>query len=250
MKKNKLRGKYYSKTDIGKVRITNEDQACSLINEKGNVLLCVCDGMGGHAKGDYASKIAIDLVRNSFKKTKGFYTRFGAQRFFSKTLKSIAKSIYDTGYKDPSCEGMGTTLVMAIITNKCIYIANVGDSRAYSVLSTGLKQLTDDQTMANYLVNTKQISKEESKTSEVRHVLTNSLGTTPSASFAFNVYVNIGNSILLCSDGLYNNIPESDICRILLTDEDISMKVDSLINVANSNGGSDNIGIAYWESLK
>ena len=250
MKKTYYRGKYSSKTDIGKVRITNEDQAISLANEKGNVLLCVCDGMGGHSKGDYASKIAIDIVKDSFRKTTGFNTSFSVKRFISKTIKTIAKTIYETAFNDESCKDMGTTLVMAIIYKDRIYIANIGDSRAYSVRFAGLRQLTEDQTMANYLVNTKQITKEQSKTSEVRHILTNSLGTTPSASYALTRYANLGNSILLCSDGLYNNVPESDICRILLTDEEVSTKIDTLISVANSNGGSDNIAIAYWEPIK
>ena len=244
-----IRGQFAYKTDIGKVRITNEDQAIILNNAGGDVLMCVCDGMGGHAKGDYASKLAIDVISEEFRLKPQFKSSLSARLFISRALRRINTVIYNESRKNIEYKGMGTTIVVALLYKDNIMVANVGDSRAYEVRYQALKPLTEDQTYVGYLSRVGKISEEDAKVSKERHILMNALGVFPSVSFDIKNYPNIKAPILLCSDGLYNNATEAEIHAALSTNERIELKIDTLISIANSNGGSDNIAIAYWESI-
>ena len=250
MKATNYKGQFIAKTDIGLVRTTNEDQAAALINASGNVLLCVCDGMGGHNKGDYASKLAIDAICSEFKKKNGFISSVSVRRWMAITMRKVNKVIFDEAQKDPANKGMGTTMILAILFDDEVFVTNAGDSRAYFVRKNKLEQLSVDQTYVEYLYSAGKISKEEMETSSQRHILMNAIGTLPSASFTTKVHPNNGHPILLCSDGLYNNATEAEIYSALSTNERIDQKIDTLIGIAKSNGGSDNIGIACWEAYK
>ena len=244
----KYKGQFASKTDIGLVRKTNEDQAVSLINSSGNVLLCVCDGMGGHNKGDYASKLAVDIVTEEFRKKNGFISYFSLRQWISRTMRKVNKIIFTKGQENPEYKDMGTTLVMVILYHDMVFVVNAGDSRAYFVRRQKLELLSEDQTYVKYLYHTGKISEQEMETSPQRHILMNAIGTFPSPSYEFKSFPNNGHSILVCSDGLYNNASEAEIHSALSTSERIDQKIDTLIGIAKSNGGSDNIGIAYWEA--
>ncbi|HAS56021.1 MAG TPA: Stp1/IreP family PP2C-type Ser/Thr phosphatase [Firmicutes bacterium] len=245
----RFKGVYAYKTDIGKVRIANEDQAAVLSNSLGEVLLIVCDGMGGQNKGDCASKLAIDYVKDSFLEKKTSFSTFLNRRWLSKAIKGANSIIYKTANSNPRYKDMGTTLVALLLSGEKMYLANVGDSRCYSFYNGKLTPLTEDQTYVDYLYRTGKISKEATSTREDRHVLMNALGIYPSASFDLKVSRYWGESILLCSDGLYNNLPDTEIRAILSTNDSASDKVDAFIIEANGNGGSDNIAIAYWEAI-
>ncbi len=248
LKTKTIKGQFIAKTDIGKVRVTNEDQAFALINATGVILLGVCDGMGGHNKGDYASRLAKDLICEEFRKKNSFANRYTLQIWLSRLVKKVNSRIYNEAYGNIDYKGMGTTLVLAIIYKDIIMVVNIGDSRAYSVRYNDIKQLTEDQTYVEYLYKTGKITAEQMKTCDERHILMNAVGTFPSVSFNISVFQNLGNPILLCSDGLYNNATDKEIHSALKTDERIDQKVTTLISIANSNGGSDNIAISYWEA--
>lgn len=243
-------GTYAYKTDIGKVRTVNEDQAMVLMNAYGEVFLIVCDGMGGANKGDLASKLAIDSVTESFrhkhKRLFGYLDRL----WITKACKEANKAIYDQAEKNPDCKGMGTTLVCALISGNSLLTANIGDSRAYEITKDAIVQLTEDQTYVHFLVQTGKITPTEALTHPDRHVLMNALGIYPSISLTINEYPYSGETILLCSDGLYNQVEAKEIRSIVATDERADQKAQSLISIANSNGGSDNIGVSYWESIE
>ena len=113
--KKYLTGRFSFKTDIGKVRLSNEDQACALINASGNVLLIVCDGMGGQSKGDLASSLAINTVISSFKSRKGFMNRYFAKFWVGNVIREANKCVYEQSKSNPSYEGMGTTLTLLLI---------------------------------------------------------------------------------------------------------------------------------------
>ncbi|MDY5440849.1 MAG: Stp1/IreP family PP2C-type Ser/Thr phosphatase [Candidatus Enteromonas sp.] len=241
----RYRGNYASFTDRGRVRISNEDQAGVATNEKGDVLLVVCDGMGGQNKGDYASKMALDTLLEAFEARSSILF---PQRFLLRAVKEANKRIFSMAETNPAYEKMGTTLVAALIIKDKVYVVNVGDSRCYSYSRMlGLTRLTHDQTYVDYLVRAGKISKEETYTHPERHVLMNALGTYPSASMDIFRYQYHGESILLCSDGLYNNLSETEIRAVLGSDERPEKKARALIIDANGNGGSDNIAVAYWE---
>lgn len=245
----RFKGVYAYKTDIGRVRITNEDQAAVLTNSLGEVLLIVCDGMGGQNKGDCASKLAIDYVKDSFLEKKTSFSSFLNKRWLGKAIKGANSLIYKEASSNSRYKDMGTTLVALLLSGEKMYLANVGDSRCYSFYNGKLEALSEDQTYVDYLYRTGKISKEATSSREDRHVLMNALGIYPSASFDLKVSRYCGESILLCSDGLYNNLPETEIRAILSTNDSASDKVDAFIIEANGNGGSDNIAIAYWEAI-
>ncbi len=246
----RIKGNFAFRIDIGRVRITNEDQATVLINADGDVLMVVCDGMGGHNKGDYASRSAVSILAEAFKNKPKFIHPFFARRWLSKAIHLANRAIYDAAYANEAYKDMGTTLVAALIIEDYIIIANIGDSRAYAVRYEGMERLTSDQTYVDYLYRTGKISKEEITTHPKRHVLMNALGIYPSLTLDITSSTYVGFSILLCSDGLYNNISEKELHAILTTEERPEQKVETLIKVANNNGGSDNIAIAYWEVSK
>lgn len=245
----KYKGHFASRTDRGRVRISNEDQAFVLTNYNGDVLMVVCDGMGGQNKGDYASKMAVDYLVESFQKKRKTPALL-SRSWLLHTIKEANSIIYREATKNPTYRDMGTTCVAALIQGNKIILANIGDSRAYSYDEHGLSRLTEDQTYVDYLYRSGQIQDHERDTSPERHVLMNALGIFPSASCDLFVKPYYGETVLLCSDGLYNNVSEAEIRAVLATDERPDQKVSSLIAEANANGGSDNIAIAIWECEK
>lgn len=249
MSKMELKGVYAYKTDVGKIRISNEDQASASFSPYKEALLVVCDGMGGANKGDYASKTAIDSLMDDFR-SKRKMLPFLAKRWLSRALRKANSIIYSESESNPSYAGMGTTTVAVMLLGDKMVVANVGDSRAYAYDGFNLRRLTEDQTVGDYLVRVNKMSEKEVASSPERHVLTNALGVYPSCASDIRIYPYFGETILLCSDGLYNNLSEASIRATLSTDERPDEKVASLIAEANSNGGSDNIGIVLWEASK
>lgn len=241
-------GAFAYKTDIGRVRSHNEDQALCVVNASGEVFLIVCDGMGGANKGDIASKMAIDSLAESFRKKKRFPLAQMDKWWFTSSCKKANALIYDQSDRNPVYKGMGTTMVAALLSGERLLIANIGDSRAYLVQKNTLQQLSEDQTYVHFLVQTGKITPEQALTHPERHVLMNALGIYPSLSLTLSLFPYHGESLLLCSDGLYNQLSEKEILSIVSTDERVDQKVTSLIALANENGGSDNEGVSYWES--
>ena len=247
--KKYLSGRFSYRTDIGKVRVSNEDQAIALTNASGNVLLVVCDGMGGQNKGDLASSLAVHTIVTSFKSRKGFMNAYFAKLWVSKAIREANRSIYEQSQSNPNYRGMGTTVTLLLIIKDIAILGHVGDSRCYFLKNHhDLVQLSEDQTYVNYLLRTEQITPEEALTHPKRHVLMNALGIYPSASIDLKTFPYLGEEVLLCSDGLYNNVPVDDIAAIVKGNDTIEQKVNELIAVGNKNGGSDNIAVVLWEA--
>ncbi|MBR6225648.1 MAG: Stp1/IreP family PP2C-type Ser/Thr phosphatase [Bacilli bacterium] len=243
-------GSYAFKTDIGMVRTHNDDKAQVAMNVNGEVFLVVCDGMGGANKGDLASQIAIETLVDAFRHKRKHHFAYTNRNWFTKAAKKANAAIYEYAENNPDAKGMGTTLVCALISDNRLYTCCIGDSRCYMLIKkNALKQLTEDQTYVNFLLSTGKITEDEAVSHPDRHVLMNALGIFPSLSLAFNEFDYQGETILCCSDGLYNQVPVDEIANILSTDERCDQKADSLIAIANSNGGSDNIAIALWECI-
>lgn len=241
------KGTFFARTDRGLVRLHNEDQASILLNSSGDILLVVADGMGGYQKGDYASKIAIDILTKEFTNHHRFWGVWHVKRFLSKVVKTANKIIYQESQNDKNYENMGTTVVAAIIHKDKLITLNIGDSRIYLLDNKKLVQASEDQTVVRYLINTGQITEEEAKTHPKRHVLLNAMGNTPTCSVYISTIPYTGQTLLLCSDGLYNNVNDDEIERILSNDDTTEQKGEMLIKVANSRGGNDNIAVSLWE---
>ena len=246
----KRKGIFAFQKDIGRVRVTNEDQCAVALNNYGDVFLCVCDGMGGQNKGDYASKVAIDSMMEDFRAMPWTPT-FLLKNFLGRCYKKANSIIYQEATKNPAYRDMGTTCVTAFIRGDKILVGNAGDSRAYSYSkeTLRLKRLTEDQTYVDYLYRTGKIQESEMSSRADRHVLMNAMGIFPSASFDIKTFAYEGESILLCSDGLYNNLSEAEIKAVLASSDRVDEKASFLISEANANGGSDNIAVALWEVL-
>lgn len=264
----KYYGDYCYLTDIGRKRLVNEDCSLILSNTHGETLMLVCDGMGGHKKGDVASRLTIDLFIEAFNKKAHFYTVRGARKWIEKTIRYINEKVYNQEKDVPYSEHMGTTLVACLLLAKHIIVANIGDSRAYVLRSFedenkyDFQQVTSDDTIAEYLVNMGRIKKEDRSHFTSRHILTNAIGLFPSVRLEIKVIpfieikknqttnekVKYGiSSILLCSDGLFSMVNKDEILSSLLIDDEVENKAESLILMANNNGGDDNIAIALWE---
>ncbi|HKL72969.1 MAG TPA: Stp1/IreP family PP2C-type Ser/Thr phosphatase [Candidatus Onthovivens sp.] len=248
--KVKFEGTYSYQRDIGRVRLTNEDQVKVMVNSRGNVLLVVADGMGGHNKGDFAAQTLISSLEEEFYKKPFFASVFTLKIWLVKTLKKINETIYTAQENNKFYSGLGTTVAVAVIFNDKLVIAHAGDSRVYMLNHQLLMRLTEDHSYVDYLYKSGQIKKEEMEVHPKRHVITNAMGLFPSLSVDIRVVPYNGETILLCSDGLYNNVSNKDIESILNTTELAETKVLSLINLANFNGGSDNISLALWETIK
>ena len=247
--KKYLTGRFYYRTDVGKVRLNNEDQAMALTNASGNVLLLVCDGMGGQNKGDLASSLAVSTIVSSFKNRKGFLNSYFAKLLVGRVIREANKSIYDQSQSNPNYQGMGTTITLLLIIKDVAIMGHVGDSRCYFLKSHhDLVQMSEDQTYVGYLLRTGQITAEEALTHPKRHVLMNALGVYPSASIDIKVFPYLNEEVLLCSDGLYNNVPVEDIAAVVKGSDSVDQKVNELIALGNKNGGGDNIAVVLWEA--
>ena len=247
--KKYLTGRFSYRTDIGKVRLNNEDQAVAITNASGNVLLIVCDGMGGQNKGDLASSLAVSTIVNSFKNRKGFLNSYFARLWVGSAIREANKSIYEQSQSNKAYQGMGTTVTLLLIIKDVAIMGHVGDSRCYFLKSHhDLVQMSEDQTYVAYLLRTGQITPEQALTHPKRHVLMNALGIYPSASIDIKVFPYLGEEVLLCSDGLYNNVPVEDIAAVVKGSDSIEQKVNELIAIGNKNGGSDNIAVVLWEA--
>ena len=246
----KIKGKYGSKTDIGSVRKNNEDQALSLIDEDENILLCVCDGVGGNNNGNIASKLVVEKIATEFLNKKKWIFSYQVDKWINKLIKTVNLLVWKKAQTSDENKGMGTTLTMALFFKKNIHIVNIGDSRCYELLSDNIQQLTRDQTYAQYLVSKNRISSDEKRTVKERHALMNFIGFAKSIPFEYKVIENHNRSILLCSDGLYNNASDKQIFSSLNTSDILDQKIATLIGIAKTNGGTDNIAISLWEPLE
>ena len=248
--KKYLYGRYACKVDIGKIRLNNEDRAIALTNTRGNILLIVCDGMGGQNKGDLAASLAIDTISEAFRDKESFRSAFFAKRWVANIVRVANTEVYRQASKNEKYHGMGTTLTLVLIINDYMIVAHVGDSRAYSFRNRILTQITEDQTYVQYLYRIGEIKKEDIPTHPKRHVLMNALGIYPSLDLDVKTMPYLNDTVLLCSDGLYNNVSEKDILTIIKGSDTPDQKVNELVSLANSNGGSDNIAVVLWEANK
>ncbi len=246
--KKYLFGRYATKTDIGRIRVSNEDRCAALTNTRGNILLIVCDGMGGQNKGELASSMAVDSITRAFQEKPRFLNRFSARRWVANAIRTANSEIFREASKNVDYQGMGTTITLVLIVGDYMVVAQAGDSRAYSYRARNLTQITEDQTYVQYLYRIGEIKEEEIATHPKRHVLMNALGIYPSLDLDIKVHPYLNDSILVCSDGLYNNVPNKDILTIMRGSDSPDQKVNELVSLANANGGSDNIAVVVWEA--
>jgi protein phosphatase len=238
-----------SRTDRGRRRRRNEDRALarSTVDTNGSplCLLAVADGMGGVPGGELASESAIRTLESGFQPAIALDPVTSLRTLFQEANAEI-RSVADS---DAAYEGMGSTLVAALVAKNALWVANVGDSRAYLIRNGAIRQLTEDHSWVAEQVKAGQMSRAEAAGSPRRNVITRSLGTTGTVdvdTFGFG-QLEAGDVLLLCSDGLHSVVPGADIAAIATTFP-AQETADRLVELANKRGGPDNIAvvIAQW----
>ena len=232
-------------TDAGKVRDHNEDSVIIVKNENDEYLMAVADGMGGHSAGEVASSIAIGYLGKHFQETFLSLSKVDAVEWIRNSANEINSLIFHHEKTHPESKGMGTTLVLAIITEAYILFGNIGDSSGYVIKENKLHKVTYDHTLVNLLVSAGELTKEEASVHPKKNVLMKALGANdPVEVDVFDCDMEI-TEVLLCSDGLTNMLDNSQIEKVLLGEGTIEEKVERLIMKSNNRGGTDNISIAY-----
>ncbi len=251
MRKPEFEFRSFSLTDIGRLRSHNEDSA-GIIKGPGYTLLCVFDGMGGHRKGELASSMALNAFRDAFEPLTKTPSLTAAKRLIKETLTRANAQIFDTSKAVQECAGMGTTAVVAIVFAEQTLIANMGDSRCYTLKPrrVTLDQITVDDSYVEMLVKKGRITRQQARVHPDRNIITNALGIQEKMRVKFTQIPSDFSYLMLCSDGLYTMISDQVIANVLRKDCDINSKVVTLVNAANDAGGKDNISVALIERRK
>ncbi len=232
----------YGATDVGKERSANEDYFRS-IPEKG--LYIVADGMGGHNAGDIASINATKMVDAYFtlkllKKLRR--DERSVQENLVKSLLNAHVEILRMSKRTPAYEGMGCTIVAALIHGNSLHVGHVGDARAYVCSRSGLKLLTTDHSYVMELVKRGKLTIEEARVSPLKNRLNQAIGASVDITPDYNHYhLQDGDRLLLCSDGLWDMIPDEQIYYTLMLDRPAKKLCEALVDMANNAGGHDNI---------
>jgi len=247
-------------SDTGIRRKNNQDSFCVYAEEG---LLAVADGVGGGSHGEVASRIAIDVIARQMLKDRpadqtGSTVTYGKENsYFTNKLCAAVQTangeIHEASLKNPDYKGMATTISAVVLNNGRLSIAHVGDSRVYLIRSRMIQQLTDDHALVAEQLRMGLITQEEADMSNMRNVITRSLGFGPEVKVDTDeMDLNDGDIILLCSDGLTTMVPESAILNTALSTNKPEDACSRLINFANKKGGKDNITVivAYIHGKK
>ncbi len=246
-----MKASFVAQTDVGLKRKDNED---SYLVDEANYIFIVADGMGGHAAGNLASRVAVESICDFFRREHSAEdpaaTPYGRNPDLTEVGNKLTNAICIANAKirqiatqNDHLSGMGTTVVCAVLDGHHVTIANVGDSRAYLFRQSGYRQISEDHSWVNEQFRKNLISAEDARVHPWRNVITRALGSRDSVEVdIFEERVREGDVILLCSDGLSSMIDDITLFEII-TDGDVTLeqKGDRLIEEAKKAGGSDNI---------
>ena len=237
--------KTFSMIDVGRKREVNQDYIFVSNEPLGNLpnLLIVADGMGGHRAGDFASRYAVETLKENLANS----TEDGPEAMIRKAIQSANQKLIEAARQDARLEGMGTTLVVATVIEHTLYFANVGDSRLYLLHDT-IKQLSKDHSFVQEMVRLGGIDAEEAKHHPDKNIITRAVGAREKVEVDFFEYrLKKGDIILMCTDGLSNMVEDEEMLAIVKSSRDIVEAVERLVERANDNGGNDNIGVILAE---
>ena len=253
----------YGQTDVGRSREHNEDSFLVADLSTGRIalddqlvehhlgsrgtLFMVADGLGGAASGEIASKMAVDVVLTEMRKR---WVEIAANdpAAFAAALKGATETanarIHAYAVQHPEHRGMGTTATIAGLLGDTLYVVQIGDSRAYLLRNGVLQQISKDQSLMQRLVEAGEITIEEAEQSERRNIILQALGPEVAVKIDLTHQpVRRGDALVLCTDGLSGLIKRDDMARIATEEPDLSTACDMLVDLANENGGPDNITV-------
>ena len=236
-------------TDVGKVRTIDEDSILAAdlsfgVNSENSkfLLLAVADGMGGHAKGEEASKIALNAIARAVIPELFNDTPF--TELLEKGIQNANQDILDYTAKYPESSGMGTTSVCAVVKGNEVHLANVGDSRAYVISDDEIRGVTKDHSYVQALVDEGKITQAEAREHPKKNIITKAVGISPSVEVDKSI-LTLGSdeSLLLCCDGVIAHLTDEDIHKIINDSPDPQSACQKIVDTANERGGSDNISL-------
>jgi len=255
-----LKGKliFVGQTDTGRVREHNEDTIASDVDVG---LLVLADGMGGYNAGEVASGIAVKTITNLVREGLAREDLGSLDRATGLTRPSIVlrdaitranKIIYQTARSQAECEGMGTTVVAALFYDNRISIAHVGDSRLYRQRGSEIAQVTMDHSLLQELVDRGFYSPEEAQRAANKNYVTRALGVEPQVEVEVQEHpVDKGDIFILCSDGLSDMVEDEDIRLTISTfGANLDTVAKQLIQLANENGGRDNVSVVLAQAVE
>ena len=235
------------KTDVGCVRTNNED---NFGFDSRHGIFVVCDGMGGQAAGEVASKMGVDVLLDYFRRQPSATARqspngqngsSGVQRL-ADAIQLANKTIFQAGQQQNGRNGMGSTIVAALVRGNSLAIANVGDSRIYLVRAGTIQQLTQDHSFVMEQVRRGYITLEQAQQSEMQNIILRALGSEEVVEADIEDLVALpGDILIMASDGLTRYVPEEDILKIVQSRRDLQQACGELVNKARESGGDDNI---------
>ena len=250
----------FGRTDVGQIREHNEDnfliadltkQTRTLTEEERHpvvgprgIVLGVCDGMGGAAAGEIASQMAVDTLYESFIDSPPPADHDVLARRLVRAVEAAGQRIFNEARVDRTRRGMGTTATIAALVDSRMFIAQVGDSRAYVLRNNQLIQVTRDQSLVTQLIEAGQLTEEEAETFEHNNIILQALGTADTVQVDLT-YVDLrqGDRLLMCSDGLTGMIRAEEIRQVLVNQSDPLIACKELTDRANAAGGHDNITV-------
>lgn len=216
-------------TDIGHQRKENQDRVAKFTAPDGTLLVVVTDGIGGSRSGDVAAQITVDHLGRQFQAASP-NSSLEAIRWFAREVQLINDEILQKSTENPKYQGMGTTLVAAIIFDQAMVVANIGDSRGYVLHDNLLTQVTIDHSLVNELVKHGDITEEEARNYPQNNIITRAIGVSADARIEVNRFdLGAGDQILLCSDGLSKMITREQMMGVLESDLSLTEKCSQLI---------------------
>ena len=244
-----MRVRFAGETNVGMKRDHNED---AFFLPEGERLCLVADGMGGHASGEVASKLAVDSMAEYFRETaeeqeltwpykmdRGF--RHHTNRLVT-AVKLANLRIHEEAQNNPNCKGMGTTLVGCYFLDDTLIMGHVGDSRIYRLREGLFDQLTEDHSLLNDYIKMKHLTPEEIAAFPHKNVIVRALGMKSTVQVdILTEQPRLGDIYLLCSDGLSGMLADTDIAELVASEDDMDKLCERLIQGANEHGGIDNI---------
>lgn len=237
----------YAITDIGQKRKLNQDFIYLSETPIGNLpnVFIVADGMGGHNAGDYASRYAVETVVDAI----GASFEKNPVKILGRAIEKANALIRKRAQEEAAYNGMGTTMVIATCIGGYLEVANVGDSRLY-VVNDRIKQITQDHSLVEEMVRMGGIDKASARNHPDKNIITRAIGARDyiEADF-FDLELQTGDMVLLCSDGLTNMVEDEMIHQILTSGGSLKNRVEELVRTANQNGGKDNISAIVIEPL-
>ncbi len=240
---------YAGRTDVGCHRRDNQDCFGTAEGER-TFFAVVCDGMGGAAAGDLAARTACDSILADVTDKLAARDDADKQPMNQTEIKGILWSaveranarVYDLSRTEEELRGMGTTVVMMLCYYGKVYVAHVGDSRAYLLRGGRLRRLTSDHSLVQNLIDAGTLTEEEARVHPSRNVITRAVGVSPDVSAEYGSFLlQAGDVFLLCSDGLSGMVRDDRMAELVMADKPAKTLADALIAEALANGGDDNV---------